>query len=466
MATLAQVNDPEILIQRIDQRHSLRPWTHFDSFAREGALVIESAEGAWMTDIAGNRYLDAVGGLWCTNIGQGRDEMADAIAAQVRELAFSSTFTDMTNAVSTRLAEKIASLTPGDLNRVHFTTGGSTAVDSAYRMMQFYHSCRGQPQKIHVIARKMSYHGSTYAAMSIGAKKSDHPAEFQYIRDTIHHISAPYHYRAPEGISDADFLAFLLQEFEDKITEIGPENVGAFFAEPLMGAGGVIVPPKGYFAAMWQICKKHDILFVADEVVTAWGRLGHWFASQDVFDVVPDIICTAKGLSSGYLPIGAMIYSDAMHEVISKGDQDRWYTSGFTYSGHPVCCAAALKNIEIMERENIPETVRDTGTYFQHRLEGLADLPTVGEVRGYRMMMCVENVADKATKALFPDDVNIGKRIANKAEALGLIVRPIGHLNVLSPPLTIDRSEIDFIVDNLGEAIRAVAAEVRSASTS
>ncbi len=460
MTTLAQVNDPEILIQRMDQRHSLRPWTHFDSFARDGALVIEKAEGAWMTDISGKRYLDAVGGLWCTNIGQGRDEMAEAIADQVRELAYSSTFTDMTNSVSVRLAEKIASLTPGDLNRVHFTTGGSTAIDSAYRMMQFYHSCKGQPQKIHVIAREMAYHGSTYAAMSIGSKAADHPAEFQYIRDTIHHISAPYYYRAPKGLSEAQFLAFLVQEFEDEIARIGPEFVGAFFAEPVMGAGGVIVPPKGYFKAMWQVCQRHDILFVADEVVTAWGRLGHWFATEDVFDVVPDIICTAKGLSSGYLPIGAMIYSDAMHAVISNGDPDRWYASGYTYSGHPVCCAAALKNIEIMERENIPETVRDTGSYFQSRLESLADLPIVGDVRGYRMMMCIENVADKATRTLFPDEVNIGKRIADKAESLGLIVRPIGHLNVLSPSLTIDRSEIDFIVDNLGKAIRAVAAEI------
>jgi len=454
------INDPETLIQTLDQRHSLRPWTHFDSFAREDALVIEKGEGAWLTDASGKRYLDAIGGMWCTNIGLGREEMAEAIAQQVRDLAYSSTFTDMTNAVSVQLSTKIAELAPGDLNRVHLTTGGSTAVDSAYRMMQFYHSCNGNPQKTHVIARHMAYHGSTFASMSIGSKKSDRAPEFQYIEDTIHHLSAPYFYRAEGHASEAEFLAFLVAEFEAKIAEIGAERIGAFFAEPLMGSGGVIVPPKGYFKAMWQVCQKHDILFVADEVVTAWGRLGHWFASYDVFDVVPDIICSAKGLSSGYLPIGAMIYSDRIHDVISKGDPDRWYSSGFTYSGHPVSSAAALKNIEIMEREQIPQRVRETGAYFEDRLHGLADLPIVGEVRGYRMMMCVENVANKETKALFSDDVNIGKRIANKAEEFGLLVRPIGHLNVMSPPLIIEREEIDFIVENLGKAIRAVGREV------
>lgn len=439
-----------------DQRHALRPWTHFDSFEKDEALVITKGEGAWLEDAKGKRYLDAVGGLWCTNIGLGRDEMAEAIADQVRELAFSSTFVDMTNAPAAMLAEKIASLTPADLNRVHFTTGGSSAIDSAFRMVHFYQTCRGRPEKIHVIAREQAYHGSTYAAMSIGCKSIDRGPEFRFITDTIHHISEPDIYRRGHGLSEEEFTAELVAEFEVKIAEIGPDKVGAFFAEPIMGAGDVIAPPKGYFKAMTEVCKKHDILFVADEVVTAWGRLGHWFASEDVFGVVPDIICTAKGLSSGYLPIGAMIYSDRIHDVISKGDPDRWYTSGFTYSGHPVCCAAALKNIEILEGEGILDHVRDVGAYFEEQVKTLRDLPGVGDVRGYRMMMCVENVADKETRELHDYELNIDKRISNRAEELGLIVRPIGHLNVMSPPLTITRADVDDIVSKLGQTIEDV----------
>ena len=439
-----------------DKRHTLRPWINFDQFKRDEQLIIKRGDGVWLEDIAGKRYLDAVGGLWCTNIGLGRDEMADAIADQVRELAYSSTFTDITNEPASLLAAKIASRAPDDLNRVHFTTGGSTAIDSAYRLVHFYQHCRGRPEKTHVIARHQAYHGSTYAAMSIGNRAGDRVPEFGYIEDTIHHVSAPNFYRAPAGMSEDAFTAGLLREFEDKIEEIGPDRVGAFFAEPLMGSGGVIVPPAGYLEGMAEICRKHDILFVADEVVTAWGRLGHWFASKDEFGITPDIICSAKGLSSGYLPIGAMIYSDRIHDVMAEGDPDRWYASGFTYSGHPVCCAAALKNIEILERENLVEQVRETGAYFEERLSGLLDLPLVGDVRGKKLMMCVESVADKETKALLPDELNVGKRIANAAEKRGLIVRPLGHLNVMSPPLTITKDEIDIVVDNLGESIEEV----------
>lgn len=447
-------------VAAFDKRHTLRPWINFDSFERDEQLIITSGKGAWVNDIKGKKYLDAVGGLWCTNIGLGREEMAEAIADQVRKLAYSSTFTDITNAPASQLAAKIAQLAPGNLNRVHFTTGGSTAVDSAYRLVHYYQRSRGLLEKTHVVARKQAYHGSTFASMSIGNKAADRAPEFTYIHDTIHHLSAPYFYRAQNGLTETEFTQGLIQEFEDLIDRVGANKIGAFFAEPIMGAGGVIVPPQGYFKAMADTCRKHDILFVADEVVTAWGRVGHWFTSEDEFGVVPDIIVTAKGLSSGYLPIGAMVYSDDIHSVISAGGPDKWYTSGFTYSGHPVCCAAALKNIEIMEREKLPERVRDIGSYFEERLKTLKDLPTVGDVRGKKLMMCVENVADKSTKALFPDELDIGKRIASKAEEFGLLVRPIGHLNVMSPPLTISRAEVDYIVENLGRAIQAVNAEL------
>jgi putrescine---pyruvate transaminase len=333
---------------QMDRDHALHPWTNFGPFEDQGALVISRGQGAWLWDANGQKYFDAVGGLWCTNIGLGRPEMAQAIAAQVEKLAFSNTFVDMTNDPAALLAARLAALAPGDLNRVHFTTGGSTAVDSAARMVQYYQSCMGRPDKMHLVARDYSYHGSTYLSQSIGKRPGDRVPEFRYKTDGIHHLSVPNPYRAPDGMDEGAFCDWLVAEFEALIARVGAERIGGFFAEPIQASGGVIVPPKDYLLRMWQVCQKHDILFVADEVVTAFGRLGHWFASLDEFGVQPDIICTAKGLSSGYIPIGAVIFSDRIWAAMAaKGE--RWFTSGFTYSGHPVACAAALKNLEIIE---------------------------------------------------------------------------------------------------------------------
>ncbi|MCY4259859.1 MAG: aminotransferase class III-fold pyridoxal phosphate-dependent enzyme, partial [Rhodobacteraceae bacterium] len=376
---------------------------------------------------------------------------------QVRRLAYASPFTDMSNEPAITLASRLAALAPGDLNRVHFTTCGSTAIDSAFRMVQYYQSCRGHPDKVHMIARRQAYHGSTFAAMSLGNKASDRSQNFRYIHDTIHHLSAPDLYRMPAEMDEEAYCGILVEEFRATLVQIGPDKAGGFFAEPIMGAGGVLIPPRGYLARMREVCREHDILFVADEVVTAFGRLGHWFASKDVFDIEPDIICTAKGLSSGYRPIAAVIYSDRLHDAFVSASGDRFYPSGFTYSGHPVACAAALKNIEIIERDDILDHARDAGTYFGRRLQDLAVLPLVGDVRGMGLMRCIENVHNKSTRALLPDTVNIGKRISDVAESLGVIVRPVGHLNIMSPPLTITREEIDTVVDQLGEAIQQVA---------
>ncbi len=439
-----------------DKDHFLHPWQMFDTFEKEGSLVISSAEGAHITDIHGNRYLDSVGGLWCTNIGQGREEMADAIAEQVRALAYASPFVDMTTAPAAELAAKLAELAPGSLNHVMFSCGGSTAIDSAYRLIQYYQNCRGKRDKKHIIARDGSYHGSTYIAMSIGGKKADHPPEFDYKRDDIHHVSNPNFYRAPQEQSQAEFLDFLVDELEQKILSIGADKVAAFFAEPVLGAGGVIVPPEGYHRRTFDLCKKHDVLYVSDEVVTAFGRLGHWFASEDVFGIQPDIITCAKGLSSGYLPLGATLYTDAIHDVISESGHGRYFSNGYTYSGHPVCCAAALKNIEIMEREDMFTHARSVGDYFSEQLQSLTDLPIVGQVRGIRLMQCVEFVKNKQTRETFPDELDIGKRISDIADKKGLLVRPIAHLNVMSPPLIMTRDDVDFVVETLGKGISKV----------
>ena len=447
-----QTNNP---LWEMDRAHSLHPWTNFGPFVEKGALVITRGEGAYLWDSDGNKYLDAVGGLWCTNIGLGRKEMADAIADQVLNLAFSNTFVDMTNAPSALLAAKLASLAPGDLNRVHFTTGGSTAVDTAVRMVGYYQSCMGRPQKTDIVARDYSYHGSTYLSQSVGKRPGDRVPEFQYKTDGIHHLSVPNPYRCPDGMTEAQFCDHLIAEFETLIARVGADRIGGFIAEPIQASGGIIIPPEGYLKRMWQVCQRHDILFIADEVVTAFGRLGHWFASLAEFGVQPDMICTAKGLTSGYIPLGALIFSDKIWDAMAA-DGTRWFTSGLTYSGHPVACAAALKNIEIIERENLLQNTTTVGTYFETRMAQLESLPLVGQVRGRKLMLCVENVADKSTKTLLPDEANESKRISNIAESMGLIVRPIGHLNVMSPPLIITESDVDFIAETLEKAIRRV----------
>ena len=437
----------------LDRKHVLHPFQHFSSFAVDGSLVMQKGDGCYISDDSGKRYFDAIGGMWCTNIGLGRQEMADAIAAQVTNMAYSNPFVDMTNEPAAKLAAKLAEIAPGDLNHVLFSCGGSTANDLGYRVIRMYQGARGKPEKRHILSRVDSYHGSTYLAASIGGKPADRIDEFDYITDWIHHMASPDLYRAPEHItSEADFCDFLINDMEEKILEIGAENIAAFYAEPLLGSGGVIVPPEGYNKRTWELCQKHDILYVADEVVTGFGRLGHWFVSKELFDVQPDIITCAKGLTSGYLPLGATIFSDKIYNVMSNND-DRFFAAGLTYTGHPVSCVAALKNIEIMEREKLFDNVNAVGPYFEEQLSTLLDLPIVGDVRGHKFMMCVVNVQNKKTKEFFAPEVNISKRISNHCEDLNLIVRPIMDLNVLSPPLTMTRDDVDFVVATLRKAI-------------
>ena len=441
----------------MDRDHFLHPWTHHDSFGRDGSLVIVEGSGAYIVDANGKRYLDGIGGLWCVNVGYGRQELVDAMAEQAQRLAFSNTFVDMTNEPAARLAARLAELAPGSLNHVVFSTSGSSAIDTAIRLAHYYHSRRGEQRRRHIISRKNAYHGSTYLGISVGYRDGDRSPHFQYISDFVHHLSAPYPYRRPDGMSESQFTDHLAHEFEAKIAELGAANIAAFVAEPIQGAGGVVVPPAGYLQRMHAIARTHGVLFIADEVVTAFGRIGHWFASESEFGIQPDIITCAKGLTSGYLPLGATIYSDEIHDAISAPDPDAWFAHGFTYSGHPVCCAVALANIDLIEREHVLDNAKFVGDHFERRLKELADLPLVGEVRGRRMMMCVEYVANKADKTRLPDDINISKRISDICEANGLLVRPVGHLDILSPPLTISIEETDFIVDTLGNAIEECA---------
>jgi adenosylmethionine-8-amino-7-oxononanoate aminotransferase len=456
-APAVRPNDAAARTWEQDRAHFVHPWTHFDSFQRDGSLVIQEGRGSHVWDAQGRRYLDGIGGLWCITLGYGNEEMAEAMAEQVRRLAYFSTFVDTTNQPAAELAATLARLAPGDLNRVLFSCSGSDANDTAVRLAHYYFGRQGKFEKRHVISRIDAYHGSTLLGMSLTGRAMDRAPEFHYLSDLVHHVASPNPYRRPEGMTVEQFRDHLVAELEAKILEIGPERVAAFIAEPILGAGGVIVPPPGYHRATRELCRKYDVLYISDEVVTSFGRLGEWFASEAVFGIEPDIIVTAKGISSGYIPLAATIYSERIHEVIAAPSPDAWFTHGFTYSGHPVACVAGLKNIEIMERRDILGHVRRVGPYLQARLAELRDLPLVGDVRGSHFMQCTEYVADKASKRLLPDEVNVGKRISDHCERHGVIVRPLAHLNILSPPLVLTRGEADQLVEGLAAGIRATA---------
>ncbi len=350
------------------------------------------------------------------------------------------------------LAEKLASLAPGDLNQVFFTTGGSTAVDTALRLVAFRDNFLGRSGKKWIISREDAYHGSTYLSASASGKTrdKDHQDSATHL---FTHIGSPNPFRRPKGMSLEEFRDDKVKELNDRILELGEENVAAFIAEPILGSGGVIVPVPGYHKMCLDVCHEHDVLYISDEVVTGFGRLGHWFASKEVFGIQPDIIICAKGLTSGYLPMGACIVSDALMDSISgENAHGIFFSNGYTYSGHPVCAAAALKNIEIIEKENMLEHVREVGPYFQQQLKTLEDIPIVGEVRGHGLMVCVECVLGE-DESLLEHDYQMGFRIDQHCQQLGLMVRPIINMCVMSPPLIINRAQIDEMVGILREGI-------------
>ncbi len=442
-------------LRRKDRDHNIHPWTDFASFKEEGSEVMAEAEGVYVYNAEGERYMDGIGGLWCVNIGYGRDEMAQAMADQVRRIPYYSTFTHLTTPPAAELAAKLAELAPASINHVFYGTGGSMANDTAIRVIHFYFNRLGKRTKKKIISRVDAYHGSTYLAMTMTGVKFDHDG-FDLAPDLVHYVPAPHTYRRPDGMSVEDFCDEKVADLENKILELGPENVACFIAEPIMGGGGVIVPPPGYHARTKAVCEKYEVLYISDEVVTGFGRLGHFFASEPVFGITPDIITSAKGLTSGYIPHSATLFSDEIYEVISVPQSDgALFTHGFTYAGHPVSCAAALKNIEIMEREDLCGHVREVGPYFEERLNELLTLPLIGDVRGNKFMMCVEAVKDKETREVFEPDAKIGARITRHCQQRGLLVRPLGHMNVLSPPLTLTRDQIDTLVETLRESIIA-----------
>ncbi|MXX90015.1 MAG: aminotransferase [Boseongicola sp. SB0677_bin_26] len=439
-----------------DRAHVLHPYTDFSSFHDEGSQVIDRASGMHVTDADGRRLLDGIAGLWCVNIGHGRREMAEAISAQVMQMQYYNPFGHSTNVPAAELGFWLAQNAPGDLNHVYYTCGGSTANDAAIRLVHYYNSMRGLHRKKKIISRNHAYHGATCVAAELTGIHATKNGFDRVGQDFIHHVSAANMREKPDDMTEAAYCDLLVQEFRDRIDQLGPENVAAFIAEPIMGAGGVLVAPEGYHRRMRGVCKRNDILYVADEVVTAFGRLGEWFASERVFDCQPDVLVLAKGITSGYVPLGATLISDEIYEAISRPQcEGGVFSMGLTYFGHPVACAAALKNIEIMEREDLLSNAVTVGAFLQGDAQRLHDLPCVGDVRGKGLMLAVDLVADKATKAPLPVNARAGERVFKKCVDNDVIVRPVGDRIVLSPPIIISTDQCSEIVDAIGDAIQS-----------
>ncbi len=440
-------------VRNWDNGNFVHPWEGMADIGKNERTFTEGGDGIYVVTETGERLIDGPAGMWCVQIGYGNTEIAEAMAKQAMEMAYFSPFNN-TNSTAAQLAHEIAKRTPGDLNHVFFTTGGSTAVDTALRFVQFRNNVLGRPEKKIVISRQKAYHGSTYLAASVSGKERD-KGWMDQASHLTHFLPNVNPYVRAKGQSVDDFLEEKVADLENAILQIGADKVAAFIAEPILCSGGVIVPPKGYHKRCLEVCRKHDVLYISDEVVTGYGRLGHWFASEEVFDIVPDIITSAKGMTSGYVPMGACIISDRLIDSIS-GDKSRdaTFSNGFTYSGHPVSAAAALKNIEIIERDGILEHVRQVAPMFEARLKSLGDLPLVGDTRGQGLVGCVECVADATADNVLDLDKTVGAMIDAHCQEAGLILRPIINMCVFSPPLIISENQINQMFDILETGIR------------
>ncbi|SNB66580.1 Adenosylmethionine-8-amino-7-oxononanoate aminotransferase [Arboricoccus pini] len=447
------VTEPQTTSSEAARRHLLSPAEDMAKLGSAARPLLRHAEGIHLFDADGRALIDGPGGMWCSQIGYGRQEMADAIASQVMALPYNSPWHSI-NGPAAELARRIATLTPGDLDHIFFTTGGSTAVDSALRFVQYFNNVLERPAKKKILVRYRSYHGSTELAASCSPRPQASP--FDTADPKIVVLSSPDARDRPAGMSEEEHGLALAAEFERVIAREGAETLGAFIAEPVQASGGVIVPPANYFALMRAICAQHDILFIADEVVTGFGRLGHWFASEAVMGIVPDLIVFAKGVTSGYVPMGGFAISDRiLARVSGEHAKGRYFSNGYTYSGHPVAAAAALANIAIFEREEILAHVRAVAPHFQAGLRALRRYRLVTDVRGAGLVGCVECAGD--------DDAMkqaIGARVDRHCQELGLVVRPIVNNCVLSPPLIIKRAEIDQMMDILAKAIELTEADL------
>ncbi|MCA8869330.1 MAG: aspartate aminotransferase family protein [Rhodobacteraceae bacterium] len=449
---------PTAELQALDARHHLHPFTHGQALAAKGARIITRAKGCFLTDSEGAEILDGMAGLWCVNIGHGREEMARVAYDQMMELAFYNTFFQTSHPPVIELSQKLAELAPGDLNHVFYASGGSDANDTNIRAVRHYWQLVGKPEKTHFISRKNAYHGSTMGGGSLGGMAGIH-AQGGLPIPGISHIDQPFWWAEGGDMTPEEFGLARARALEAEIDRIGGDRVAAFIAEPVQGAGAVIVPPDSYWPEISRICRERDILLIADEVITGFGRTGNWFGSQ-TFDIKPDIMTVAKGLSSGYIPIGGSILSDKVFDVLS-GDE---FNHGYTYSGHPVACAVALENLRIMQEENMVETVRnDTGPYLKEKWQALADHPLVGETRISGMMAALQMTPDKTARAAFAEGDGVAGLICREnAFANGLVMRHVGDSMIISPPLVITHAQIDTLIERAVKSLDQTHARLKA----
>jgi L-2,4-diaminobutyrate transaminase len=437
----------------------LHPASSITQLLANGPQMITGAEGCRITDADGNSLLDGVAGLWCVNAGYGRQELADAMQQASGQLAYYHTFTNTTNPWQVELAAKLIELSPKQLTKVFFGNSGSDCNDTLIKIAWHYHSLQGNTKKIKIISRQQAYHGTSISTASLTGLPAFHK-DFPIPLDFVLHTDCPHYYsKAFEDETEEAFSDRMIGNIEALIEKEGADTIAAFFAEPIQGAGGVVVPPEDYFPRLRKILTKHNILLVADEVITGYGRTGEWFAS-DAMGIEPDMMASAKGLTSGYFPMSAAFISQEIWQVLKLGSEKLGaFSHGYTYSGHPVGAAVALANLDIMEREGLIKRAKEMGGYLHQQLQSLLNLPLVGEVRGKGLIAAVQLVTDKGSRETHDPTLKIPHQIAAKMRNNGVIVRPLPSIGALaiSPPLTISKAEIDELVQALTDAISSTS---------
>jgi adenosylmethionine-8-amino-7-oxononanoate aminotransferase len=442
---------PELV--RMDQDHLIHPLYHPND--HRNPLIIVEGHGAMLLDASGREVIDGLAGLWNVTLGHGQVELAEVAAEQMKKLAFASAYVGATNEPAIRLADKIVSIAYPNMESVYFTTAGAESNESAFKTVRFYWKTVGKPDKIKIISRRFGYHGVTMAAMSATGLPVYHQ-QFGPLVPNFIHIDPPYRFQSADGdLPDDEFGIKAANYLEEAILREGPETVAAFIAEPVMGAGGVIVPPKTYFPRIREICDKYEVLLIADEVITGFGRTGKWFA-LDHWGVQPDLVSFAKAVTSGYLPLGGIILSKEITRAIREAPYEKRYMHAATYSGHPVCCAVGNKTLEIVERENLVQKAAERGARLLKGLERLYELPAVGEVRGLGLMAAVELAEDRKTRKLLDPKRETAKKVVTMARDMGLYTRAIGDRISLSPPFVTPDDVIDRIPAILYDCIAEV----------
>ena len=436
----------------------LHSYTDARKLEQEGPLIITGGEGIYVTDTAGKEYIEALAGLWSTSFGFGEEELIEAAITQLRRLPYYHTFAHKSHTPGIDLAEKLIQVAPVPMSKVFFTNSGSEANDSQIKMVWYYNNALGRPKKKKIISRRQGYHGVTIATASLTA--------LPYVQDgfdvpiaNIIHTECPHYWRfGEEGESEEDFATRMADALEQLILDEGPETVAAFIAEPVMGAGGVIIPPKTYFEKVQAVLRKHDVLLIADEVICGFARTGNMFGSE-TFDLEPDMVTVAKALSSSYVPIGAAMISEKIYQAIRDESGRRGvFGTGYTYSGHPVCAAVALETLKIYEESDILSHVRQVAPRMQARIRGLANHPLVGEARGVGLIGAVQLAKNKTTKELFDPAQKVGPAVMDRAVEHGLMVRALpGDTVAVCPPLVIDEAQIDDLFDRLTKALDDVS---------